>query len=94
MYTYKARFVLVFFIVKNRRTKVIIIINIHTYIHVDLCYNININKRGQEDMKVNKTIYINLSILQEMLEYCEKNNIKISALIENLWKAYKKTYKK
>lgn len=43
-------------------------------------------------MKVNKTIYIDLSILQDMLKYCEKNNIKLSKLIETMWKAFSKTY--
>ncbi|MGL5507262.1 MAG: hypothetical protein ACRDB0_05090 [Paraclostridium sp.] len=40
-------------------------------------------------MKVNKMIYISLDILQEMISYCDENNMKISALIESMWKKFK-----
>ena len=44
-------------------------------------------------MKVNKTISIDLEILNEMVTYCKKKDITFSGLVVQLWKAYKKTFK-
>ena len=45
-------------------------------------------------VKVNKTISIDLEILNEMVAYCKKNNLAFSKLVVELWKAYKMTFKK
>lgn len=45
-------------------------------------------------MKTNKTIYIDLEILRQMMKHCEKNNIGFSKLIEQMWIAFSKTYKR
>lgn len=49
-------------------------------------------------MKVNKTIYVEYEILNQMIEDAKKENIPLSRFIENIYKAYrvahKKTYKK
>ena len=44
-------------------------------------------------VKVNKTISIDINILNEMLAYCKKNNLTFSGLVVQLWKAYKMTFK-
>ena len=47
----------------------------------------------KKEIKVNQMIYIRLRVLNEMLDYCKKSDIKISALIEQMWEAFRKTYK-
>jgi hypothetical protein len=44
-------------------------------------------------MKVNKTISIDLNILNEMLAYCKKKGLTFSGLVAEMWKAYSKTFK-
>lgn len=44
-------------------------------------------------MKVNKTISIDLKMLNEMVAYCKKNNLTFSGLIAVMWEAYRKVYK-
>jgi len=44
-------------------------------------------------MKVNKTISIDLEVLNEMVAYCKKNNLTFSGLVDQLWKAYSRTFK-
>ena len=44
----------------------------------------------KKDIKVNQMIYIKLKTLNEMLDYCKKSNLKISALIELMWGEFKR----
>lgn len=44
----------------------------------------------KKEIKVNQMIYIRLKTLNEMLEYCKKADIKISALIETMWNEFKR----
>ena len=44
-------------------------------------------------VKVNKTISIDLNVLNEMVAYCKKNNLTFSGLVALMWKAYSKTFK-
>ena len=41
-------------------------------------------------MKTNKTISIDIDVLKEMLEYCNKYNVTFSRLIVVLWDFFKK----
>ena len=45
-------------------------------------------------MKTNKTISIEISDLEEMLEYCREYKISFSGLIIELWTYFKTTYLK
>ena len=40
-------------------------------------------------MKTNKNISIDIEILKEMLEYCEKYNVSFSKLVVDLWTYFK-----
>ena len=44
-------------------------------------------------VKVNKTISIDINVLNEMLAYCKKSNLTFSGLVVHMWKAYSKTFK-
>lgn len=44
-------------------------------------------------MKVNKTISIDLKVLNEMVAYCKKNSLTFSGLIALMWETYRKVYK-
>ena len=44
----------------------------------------------KKEIKVNQMIYIKLKTLNEMLGYCKKSNLKISALIELMWSEFKR----
>jgi hypothetical protein len=65
-----------------------------------MCYNIYIKTSRGEKMKVNKTIYIELETLQEMEKFCKTikskdgKEVKLSKLIEMIWKDTKEKYKK
>ena len=41
-------------------------------------------------MRTNKTISIDIDVLKEMLEYCNKYNVTFSRLIVVLWEFFKK----
>ncbi|MGL5718808.1 MAG: hypothetical protein ACRCX2_37750 [Paraclostridium sp.] len=43
-------------------------------------------------MKVNKTISIDLKILNEMVSFCKKKDMSFSGLVVAMWEAYKKVY--
>ena len=63
------------------------------HIIVDLWYNIVIRQLRGEQMKTNKNISIDIEILKEMLEYCEKYNVSFSKLVVDLWTYFKKKNK-
>lgn len=63
---------------------------IHTYIRTYLWYNINIDEVIQ--VKVNKTISIDLKTLNEMVKYCNKANVTFSGLIAKMWEEFSKFY--
>ena len=43
-------------------------------------------------MKVNKTISIDLKILNEMVKYCKKTDLSFSGLIVKMWEEFSKFY--
>jgi hypothetical protein len=48
------------------------------------------DKQEGEQMRTNKTISIDIDVLKEMLEYCNKYNVTFSRLIVVLWEFFKK----
>ena len=56
-------------------------------------YNIVIRQLRGEQMKTNKNISIDIEILKEMLEYCERYNVSFSKLVVDLWTYFKKKNK-